>query len=261
MMLDNILKAKKLRLAESKKEIPLYRMEMLAENEDNTANKSFYESINKKYDLSIIGEIKKASPSKGIIRNDFDPCGIATIYEKAGIDAISVLTEKDYFLGDEAYPRLISQYSKLPMLRKDFLFDPWQIFQSKVLGVQAILLIAAILDKDELTYLYRLATKLKLDTLVEVHDEEELSKVLDMGVRIIGINNRNLHDFSVDIERTQRLIKSIPKDILIVSESGIDKTNVNFLKEMGANAVLVGEAFMKSENIINAVIEFREAYA
>lgn len=210
--------------------------------------------------LSIIAEIKKASPSAGIIREEFDPIQIAGDYVRSGVQAISVLTEKDYFLGDDSYLVKVRQTAPLPLLRKDFIIDLWQIYQSRCLGADAILLIVALLDEDLLKKMLIVAGIIGLQCLVEVHDEAEAERALKAGAKIIGINNRDLKTFETDLRTTEKLIGSIPHDRVVVSESGIRTADdIRYLKEVGADAVLVGESFMRAGSLTDKVREFRLA--
>jgi indole-3-glycerol phosphate synthase len=221
---------------------------------------SFYKAI-KKDGLSIIGEVKKASPSKGIIKSEFDPIKIAKQYEKV-IDAISVLTEEDYFKGHAKYLQDISKQVDIPLLRKDFIIDYIQIFEAKLLGASAVLLIAAILDEKKLQNFLAITKSLGMDALVEVHNEEELEMVLKTDAVIIGINNRNLHTFEVNIDTTIKLRKMIPDDKLVISESGVfTGDDIKRLCQVKIDAILVGESFMRSKSIPSKVEEFRNAYA
>ncbi|MBZ0165312.1 MAG: indole-3-glycerol phosphate synthase TrpC, partial [Candidatus Omnitrophica bacterium] len=197
-----------------------------------------------------IAEIKKASPSLGVIREDFDLLQIAEIYREHHAAAISVLTEDKYFLGKPAYVKKVSEYVRLPVLMKDFFIDENQIYEALVHGASAILLIAAILDDTEMKTLMRKAEELDIDCLVEVHDEQELERVLGLGAQIIGINNRNLHTFEVTLETCRQLIPKIPSGKIIVAESGI-KTHddIRELHELGAHAALIGETFMRAADI------------
>lgn len=258
MILDKIVNAKKLRLEKDKLNLSLGKIIKSLEN--NLPNSpSFYDAI-KKEGLSIIGEIKKASPSKGIIKEDFNPIEIAKEYERA-VDCLSILTEQDFFLGDPKYiPQVVSTVS-LPILRKDFIIDEYQIYEAKFLGASSVLLICAILTVDELKRYIHLAKSLKLTPLVEVHDEKELNMALQCEAPIIGVNNRNLKDFSVDLNTTIKLSEKIPKDILLVSESGISETShITALKQANINGILVGESFMRCNNIKLKSKEFKKAY-
>lgn len=197
--------------------------------------------------LSFICECKKASPSKGVIAEEFPYLEIARDYEKAGADAISVLSEPKWFLGSDAYVEEISHSVSIPVLRKDFTVDPYMIYEAKVLGASAVLLIVAILNEEELRTDLALCGKLGLSALVECHDEEEIRTALSAGARIIGVNNRNLKDFSVDTTLAGRLRSLIPADVLFVSESGVKTAeDVRRIRESGADAVLVGETLMRA---------------
>jgi len=213
-------------------------------------NRFFIENISQPDRLNLIAEIKKASPSQGIIRYDFNAVTLAQIYEEAGADALSVLTEENYFKGNIAFINSIRKKTSLPILRKDFIIDDFQIYESYVYGADAILLIARILTAEQLSAFLDLGHKLGMDCLVEVHNEEDLRKALDAGAKIIGINNRDLSTFQVDLQITARLKPLIPAEKVVVSESGIKTAeDVAFLKDLGVNAVLIGEAFLESYDI------------
>lgn len=197
--------------------------------------------------VAIIAEAKKASPSKGVICADFDPCQIALNYKQGGAHALSVLTDVDFFQGTIDYIPLVRSTVELPVLRKDFLLDPIQIEEAAVYGADAILLIAALLDTAQMQDFRQQAEERDLDVLIEVHDEAELEKTLAAGAKLVGINNRNLKDFSMDLETTFRLKRLIPADIPVVSESGISsKADMLRLKEAGVKAALIGESLMRS---------------
>lgn len=207
--------------------------------------------------INLIAEIKKASPSKGIIRKDFDCAAIALEYKKAGAACLSVLTEDKYFLGDPDFLPRIKAVVDLPLLRKDFIIDAYQVYESKALGADAILLIASILEENELKDLYTLAATLKLDVLFEVHTREDMSKARNIGASIIGINARNLDDFSVDLNVLNDLKDGIPKDALFVCESGVNTIDdLAFVKSLHPHAVLVGEALMRSKDVFSKTREF-----
>ncbi|MBI4837667.1 MAG: indole-3-glycerol phosphate synthase TrpC, partial [Nitrospirae bacterium] len=194
--------------------------------------------------------IKKASPSKGIIRENFDLSGIADIYDRKNVDAISVLTERHFFQGSIDYLRAVRKITKKPLLRKDFIFDEYQVYESRVNGADAILLIVACLEQSRLKDLRELAKELSLDSIVEVHDSKELETALSSGADIIGINNRNLKTFEININTTVRLLKDIPLDRIVVSESGINtRADVEVMEAAGADAILAGTVFMKSRDI------------
>lgn len=197
--------------------------------------------------LSVIAEVKRASPSKGLIAGDFRPAEQAMAYEHAGAAAISVLTEQDYFLGSDADLTEVVRHVSLPVLRKDFTIDPSQIYEARLLGASAVLLIAALLPDRILAAYMRLADELGLSTLLEVHSRDELMRALDLGAPIIGINNRNLHTFHVDLSVTERLAPLIPAERTIVSESGIHTaSDISRCYRSGAHAVLIGESLMRA---------------
>ena len=208
--------------------------------------------------LAFICECKKASPSKGLIAPDFPYLDIARNYEAAGAEAISVLTEPKWFLGQDEYLREIAGAVSIPCLRKDFTVDEYMLYQARLLGASAVLLICAILDAAELRDYLQICDALGLSALVEAHDEAEVEMALNAGARIIGVNNRNLKDFTVDTENSRRLRAMIPADVLFVSESGVkDAADVAAARAMGANAVLVGEALMRSPDKRAKLAEFR----
>ena len=210
--------------------------------------------------LSFICEVKKASPSKGLIDPVFHYAEIAKSYEEAGADCISCLTEPKWFLGSDAIFREIRSLVDTPMIRKDFTVDEYQIYQAKAMGADAVLLICALLDEKTLTSYFRICEQLGISALVETHDEEEMKMAAAVGVRLIGVNNRNLKDFSVDIGNSRKLRESAPADALFVSESGIrTPADIPPLKESGVDAVLVGEALMRSEDKKAALEAFRNA--
>lgn len=207
----------------------------------------FFEKALRKPGISFICECKKASPSKGLIAPDFPYLQIAREYEAAGADCISVLTEPKWFLGSDVYLREIAEAVSVPCLRKDFTVDEYMIYEAKVLGASAVLLICAILDEAQIKEYLTICETLGLSALVEAHDEGEVEKALSAGARIIGVNNRNLKDFTVDTDNSRRLRALIPADVLFVSESGVQgPEDVKRLAEIGVDAVLVGEALMRA---------------
>ncbi|MBB6635378.1 indole-3-glycerol phosphate synthase TrpC [Cohnella thailandensis] len=210
---------------------------------------------NRRRPVGLIAEVKKASPSKGLIRPDFDPVALAQAYEAAGTDCISVLTDKDYFQGSNEYLTAIRAAVDVPLLRKDFTVDESQIYEARLIGADAILLIAAILSKQQLSGYHDLARSLGLDVLVEVHNREELDTVLDIGkATLIGVNNRNLHTFETDLKVTEELISLLPAGVTTVSESAISTpADIDFVRRAGAQAVLVGEQFMRQKDVGDAV--------
>lgn len=217
---------------------------------------SFKAAIKREGKISLIGEIKQASPSAGILRKDFSHIDIARRFQNAKVNAISVVTEEEFFLGRLSYIEDIKKETGLAVLRKDFILDEAQILQSRAVGADAVLLIMAILDEGKFEKLYALTKDLGMSALVEVHTEKELKKVLKTGVDIVGINNRNLHTLKVDLSRTQKLIPFIPPHVVRVSESGINSLkDVLLFKGLGVDAVLVGEALMKSQNLEEKIKE------
>jgi len=199
---------------------------------------------------AIIAEVKKGSPSKGVIREDFDPLEIAEIYQNNGATCLSVLTDEKFFMGHLRFLALIRETVSLPLLRKDFICDPYQIYEARAAGADAILLIAAMLDLDQLREFHAVARGIHLDVLLEVHDEEEMEISLQTDCTLIGVNNRNLRTFVTDLSTTGRLAQMMPKDRLLVAESGINSRNdIIRLQSEGAGAFLIGESMMREEDI------------
>ena len=210
---------------------------------------SFEKALAANPDIAFICECKKASPSKGLIAPDFPYLEIARSYEEAGADCISVLTEPKWFLGSDQYLKEITSEVKIPCIRKDFTVDPYMIYEAKLLGASAVLLIMSILDEKTAGEYLKVADSLGLSALVETHNDEEVKQALNIGARIIGVNNRNLKDFTVDTENSRKLRQLIPSDVLFVSESGVSSPeDVKKLREIGADAVLVGETLMRAED-------------
>ncbi|HEB97278.1 MAG TPA: indole-3-glycerol phosphate synthase TrpC [Sedimenticola thiotaurini] len=197
----------------------------------------------------VIAEIKKASPSKGVIREDFRPAEIASSYQRGGAACLSVLTDVDFFQGSDAYLQQARAACTLPVIRKDFIIDPYQVYEARALGADCILLIVACLDDENLRNLNDLAHELGMDVLVEVHDGQELARALPLGNRLIGINNRDLHSFGVTLQTTLSLLPQIPAGPIVVTESGIHgREDVALMRQHGVHAFLVGEAFMRAED-------------
>ena len=239
---DTKLRAKKEKEAHSLEEVKSKALSM------KKGNFEFEKAINEN-DISFICEVKKASPSKGVIAKSFPYVEIAKEYEKAGATCISVLTEPKYFMGSKQYLKEISQNVSIPLLRKDFVIDEYMIYDAKIHGASCVLLICSLLDEATLKKYIGICDELGLSALVEAHDKEEIEKALLAGTRMIGVNNRDLKTFTVDINNSIRLRKFVPKDIIFVAESGI-KTNEDIinLKKANVNAVLIGETFMRAEN-------------
>lgn len=248
MILDKIIEATKIRIAQEKQvESPEpVKAEALALPADTGFP---FEAALRQQDFNFICEVKKASPSKGIIAEHFPYLDIAKEYEVAGAAAISVLTEPDFFKGDKKYLQEIASAVKIPVLRKDFIIDEYQIYQAKVWGASAILLICACLDVLTLTKFHELADSLGLSSLVEAHDEKEVQMAIDCGARIIGVNNRNLKDFTVDVQNSVRLRNLVQDDVIFVSESGLETPeDIQVLRDNNIGVALMGETFMRSPN-------------
>ena len=249
MILSQIIEEKKKAIEQAKSTLSLDEITKKLEG-SGQRHRRFTKEISKEHHINLIAEVKKASPSKGVLRKDFDPVKIACAYQMNGASALSILTEEKFFLGKLEHIKKVKEVSDLPILRKDFIIDAYQIYESAFYGAEAVLLIADILSEEELEALYSLSRKVGLDVVVEVHNEEDLKKALLVDAKVIGINNRDLHSFNVDLGVTTRLIKAIPEGKIIVSESGIKShEDVMFLKSIGAAAVLIGEAFMTAPDI------------
>ena len=244
-ILDEIAEHSRERVRAAKEILPVevLRNDALSRQKGNFA----FEAALSRKGLSFICECKKASPSKGVIAHDFPYVEIAREYESAGADAISVLTEPKYFLGRNEYLQEISVSVRIPVLRKDFVVDDYMIYEAKILGASAVLLICAILEGSKLREYINICDSLGISALVEAHDEDEIHTALDSGARVIGVNNRNLKDFTVDTENSRRLRKIIPDGVIFVSESGIKTPNdVREARDFGADAILVGETLMRA---------------
>ncbi len=247
MILDKLAQSTEKRVEQEKKNIPL---EVVKKQALDMPKGNFeFEKALAKSGINFICEVKKASPSKGIIAEKFPYVDIAKEYEKAGASCISVLTEPEYFKGDKKYLKEISENVSIPLIRKDFVIDEYMIYDGKVHGASCVLLICSLLDEDTIRKYIEICDSLGMSALVEAHDEEEVEKAIKSGARIIGVNNRDLKTFTVDIGNSERLRKLVPEDILFVAESGI-KSNVEIerLKKAKVNGVLIGETFMKAEN-------------
>ena len=257
MILDDIVAKRKEQLARELTKIDRQTMRSLA-LQTKRSILSFPDAL-RTGRLSIIAEVKKASPSKSVICADFHPVEQAVAYERAGADAISCLTEEHYFQGSSQYFRDIRAAVSIPILRKDFIIDTYQIDEARVMGADAILLIAAILDAETMRQFYQYATKLGLHCLFEAHNEAEMQQILDCGAKICGINTRNLKTFQVDLATTQRLAAMVPKDCILVSESGMQShEDLKTVRQYGADAVLIGETLMRSGNVATAMQTLRE---
>lgn len=247
-ILDTIAEATRVRIAEAKKTVPLEQIRSAARMLPADTGFPFEKALSAP-GMSFICECKKASPSKGLIAPDFPYLEIAKSYEDAGASAISILTEPQWFLGQNTYLQEIVQAVHIPCLRKDFTVDDYMIYEAKVLGASAVLLICSLLSEEQIRDSIKLCDSLGLSALVEAHDADEIEMALRAGTRIIGVNNRNLKDFTVDIHNSGRLRSLVPPEVLFVAESGIKtRADVAALEEMGVNAVLIGETLMRSEH-------------
>ncbi|MEJ1098137.1 MULTISPECIES: indole-3-glycerol phosphate synthase TrpC [unclassified Pseudoxanthomonas] len=248
-ILNTILARKAEEIAERRARVP--QAELAARAEDAPPTRGFADAMQATIaqgDPAVIAEVKKASPSKGVIRPDFRPADIAVSYEFGGATCLSVLTDVDFFQGADAYLQQAREACTLPVLRKDFTVDPYQVYEARVLGADCILLIVAALDDTQLVELSSLAMQLDMDVLVEVHDIDELERALQVPVPLIGINNRNLRTFEVSLDTTLAMKDAVPKDRLLVTESGIlVPDDVIRMRTAGVDAFLVGETFMRAE--------------
>jgi indole-3-glycerol phosphate synthase len=258
MILDMIVNNRKKQLSALKEQMPLsvitekaFAYHMLHKTAD-------YAQALKGFGLSVIAEVKKASPSKGIIKENFEPVSIAREYEAAGANALSVLTEETYFKGSGQYLRSIRNAVNLPLLRKDFIFDEWQICEARLLGADAILLITSILDLFELKKFIAVAEMLGMQCLVEARSEEAIKSALRAGAKMIGVNNRDLGTFEVDLKKAEALRRLVPPEVVFVAESGIHTPDdMRQMNDIGADAVLVGEALMRAPSITDKLHELK----
>ncbi len=259
MILDEICKQREVQLTAEKNRISPEEMRNLAEHAPQKPG--FIQALSKS-GLSCICEVKKASPSKGLIRPDFHPAELAKEYESAGADCISCLTEEHYFQGNSEYLKNIANTVKIPILRKDFVIDEYQIYEAKYLGASAVLLIAAVLEFSRMKSYFDLAHSLGLDCLIEVHTREEMETVQQLNPKLVGVNNRNLKTFEVNLSATAELASMRQPGQLLVSESGI-KNNADMLtvQKNGADAVLIGETLMRSDNITETLHQLRKGTA
>jgi len=260
-VINEIVLRKKERIKEQKVSLPLKEIKVMAL--DKTVKRDFLYKIKRtsQNKINYIGELKKASPSEGVLREDFNHIDIAHIYEHKGASAISVITEEDYFQGNINFLKEVSERVKIPVLRKDFIFDDYQVYESLVNGADAILLIAAILSRTQADEMYHLACELGLHVVFEVHHWKELDNVLLIDPPIIGINNRDLKTLKVNINHTLELFKDIPKDKIIIGMSGIkSRKDVEFFEKTTIDALLIGSVFMKAKSIEEKIKEFFPEY-
>ena len=259
-ILKKIVSRKHEEINEGIKRVPLDRMIELARNADET--RGFYNALYSKVSQKqsgIIAEIKKASPSKGILRENFDPVEIAKSYESGGASCLSILTDRDFFQGDPLFLIKARAAVSIPVIRKDFIVDPYQVYESRAMGADCILLIVSCLEDSELKSLSQLASSLGMDTLVEVHDRDELQRAVKLELPMLGINNRNLRNFEVSLQTTIELFSDIGDDKLVITESGItSKMDVELMHNHNVFGFLIGEAFMRDSNPGQKLKEFFE---
>jgi len=252
-ILQQIISEKRLEIAELNRSLPIAILEERIANRD--APRDFLRSVSQER-IQLIAEVKKASPSKGVLCPDLDPVVLGKSYAENGAAAISVLTEVNHFQGSLEYMSVIKDKVDIPLLRKDFIFDEYQIYESAAFGADALLLIAAILSQEQLSRLLQLSHRLGLDCLVEVHDETELEQAIQSQTKIIGINNRDLNTFEVDTNTTGRLVPLVPVGTSVISESGIkSREDIVTMMEYGVNAVLIGEALVTAESVPDKIKE------
>ena len=250
-ILERIVEKKREDLEEQKRILPLSDLQRRIP--DLPPARDFKRVLSEKA-CAIIAEVKRSSPSKGRLTDDFQPVAQALLYEQSGAAAISVLTERHFFEGDDRYLTEIKGAVRIPVLRKDFIIDPYQIYEARVIGADAVLLIAALLDETRLRDFVGIASDLGLAQLVEAHDRHEVSKAVGAGAQVIGVNNRNLRTFVTDLQTTIGLLPFIPKGTTVVSESGIHtRRDMEVLMQSGVRAFLIGEALMRSENTANTM--------
>ena len=259
-ILKKIVARKREEIAESIMRLPIEKMIELANNAD--APRGFFNSLNKKakeHQSGIIAEIKKASPSKGVLRENFEPVEIAQSYEDGGASCLSILTDRDFFQGDPLYLIKARASVSIPVIRKDFIIEPYQVYESRAMGADCILLIVSCLNDDEMKHLSDLAISLNMDVLVEAHDLDELRRALKLDLPMIGINNRNLRNFEVSLQTTIDLLSEISDDKLVITESGItSRDDVELMHKNKVYGFLIGEAFMRHSDPGQKLKEFFE---
>ena len=249
-ILNRILQRKSEEIAVARQQAPLDQLRRQLKSV--SAPRGFIRSLQNKQSSgssAVIAEIKKASPSKGVIREDFDPVAIARSYVQGGASCLSILTDRDFFQGHDDYLVAARNACRLPVIRKEFIVDPYQVYQARAIGADCILLIVAALEEQALKDLYSLSGDLGMDTLVEVHNQHELEQAMQLELDIIGINNRDLHRFETSLSPTLDLLNQLPETCLVVTESGIHRSeDVQLMRDHGVNSFLVGEAFMRAED-------------
>ncbi len=256
-VLEKILSHKRQEVEQCKRHLPTEQIEKLAfEKVNSNPERNKFKEIFNREKFYVIGEIKKASPSEGIINSNVDVKDVAKTYEAVGLFAVSVLTDRRFFKGSEEDLNQIKQTIRIPVLRKDFIIDVWQIYQTKILNADAVLLITKALSDHELLRYISILESLNIVPVVEVENLSEVERALKVGAKLIGINNRNLNDLTVDIRKTERLLKYIPEEIVVISESGIKtRQDFRYIKSLGVDGCLIGTAFMKLGNPLDIVGE------
>lgn len=256
MILNEIILRKKKDLEELKRRFPLHRLRNAVEHTVRQGIRPFHKAIAGTRGLNLICEIKKASPSGGILREDFQPLRLASLFEHAGAAAISILTEPHFFKGRTSYLKTVRQVTSVPILRKDFILESYQLYESALMEADAFLLITSILTMTELRDLIQLGLSLGMDSLCEVHNDDELRKAIDAGASIVGINNRNLSTLEVFPDRALQLLPHVPKGITVVVESGISRhEELMTYKSLGVNTFLIGTTLMKAPDILSKIAE------
>ncbi len=251
MILNEILTHKRKEVEELKLRYPLRRLQEAVEAKNGSSSRGFRKAISDPHRLNVIAEIKKASPSGGILRENFQPLRLAALLEYAGACALSILTETRYFKGRPSYLKTVRQVTHVPILRKDFILDEYQLYETRILEADAVLLIASLLTDEELKKFLERGHQLGLDALVEIHTEDDLKKAVNAGSEIIGINNRNLQTLEVDVHRAERLLAHVPKQATVVIESGFkDYEEFMKYKSLGVHAFLVGTTLMKATDVV-----------
>jgi len=255
-ILDKIVASKQREIEEARNRVPVRQLQSQLDKVPFVRH--FQKALEEPGEIQIIAEVKKASPSAGVLRADFDPVAIAQTYEKHGAACISVLTDGPFFQGNLQHLSAIRQRTTVPLLRKDFILDRYQLLEARLFGADAVLLIAEILPMEQLPQLLHEAQELGLQALVELYDQENLSRVIDSGARLVGINNRNLHTFVTSLEHTLELAARVPTDVCLVSESGIrDRNDIRRLAQAGVRAVLIGETLVRAPDIGAKLDELR----
>ena len=256
MILNEILTHKRKEVEELKLRYPLRRLQEAVETRNGTTHRDFRKAISNPHGLNLIAELKKASPSGGILRENFQPLRLAALLEYAGAAALSILTETRYFKGRPSYLKTVRQVTHIPLLRKDFILDEYQLYESRILEADAVLLIASILTDEELKRFIERSAQLGIENLVEIHNEEDLKKAANAGAQIVGINNRNLRTLEVDVHTAERLLAHVPKQLTIVIESGFkDYEEFMKYKSLGVHAFLVGTTLMKAPDVVSRMHE------